>query len=158
PAFDRWLSLFSAPEPAQRIGQDRAAMLAVMAAVAVLKFVIVLGKLQSERHLLIGEWPVAVLVIQIGGAGLEEEPDRLWALLGFAHKCRIDIAAADIGEAADMAQHLAEQVGPLPSDRESADAAGADAADSPAGSILAQFVLLADLRQDFLFQEPRVLI
>src|SRR5262245_55885681 len=51
--------LFFAPEPAERIGEDGAAVFPVVAAVAVLELVIVLGELQRERHLLIGQGPVA---------------------------------------------------------------------------------------------------
>src|SRR5439155_13807595 len=77
---------------------------------------------------------------------------------GLADDAGVAVAAADVGEAADVAQHLAEQLGPLPGDGEGADAAGADAADRPAGGVLLQVDLLADLGEDLLFEEPGVLV
>ena len=70
----------------------------------------------------------------------------------------IDVAAPDVGEAADVAEHLAEGVGPLPGHGERADAAGRNPADRPASRLVRQLVLLADLRQDLLQQEPGVLV
>src|SRR5256885_7681755 len=52
-------------------------------------------------------------------AVLEEDADRLG--LRLADQPRVGVAAADVGEAADVAEHLAEQVRPLPRRREGAD-------------------------------------
>ena len=71
-----------APQPAQRFGQDRSAVLAVVAPVAEHELVVVLLVLQRRRHLLVGQRPVAVLVVQVARAVLQEDADRL--LLGLA--------------------------------------------------------------------------
>src|SRR5699024_8152949 len=55
-----------APEPAERIGQDRAAVNTAMAAFAEFELVVVLGKLQCRGHLLIRERPVTVQIVEIG--------------------------------------------------------------------------------------------
>src|SRR4051812_46313236 len=62
------LLLFVAPQPAQRVRQDGAAVLAVVAAVAVDELVVVLHVLQRRRHLLVGQRPVAVFVVQVAAA------------------------------------------------------------------------------------------
>src|SRR5262245_28787829 len=109
-----------APQPAQRIGQDRPAVLAVVAAVAPLHVVVVLLVLERRFHLQIAEPPVAVLVVQVGRPVLKEDADGF--VLGLADDAGIAVAAADVREAADVAEHFAEEVRPLPGDGESANA------------------------------------
>src|SRR5207253_3206677 len=154
-----WPEQFNAligPEPAERIRQDGAAVLAVMAAVAVDKLVIIVSELECRGHLLIGEWPAPVRVVQIARAILQEDADRLaWR---FAYLPGIDVAAPDIGEAAHVTQHFAEEVWPLPRHGKGADAAGALAANRATRCILTQLVFLADLGEYFFLQEARVLI
>ena len=91
-------------------------------------------------------------------AVLQEDADRL--ALGLADQARVDVAAADVGEAADVAEStLRELVGPLPGDGEGADAARADAADGPAGRVVAQLVRSSPTSGRISFsQEPRVLV
>src|SRR5690606_3483207 len=96
----------TAPQPAQRVGQDRAAVHAAMAAGSADKLVVVLFKLQCFRHLLVREPPVAVFVVDVVLAILQEDAERLRIRL--ANQSGIDMAAADVGEAADMAQHFAK--------------------------------------------------
>src|SRR3954470_9981559 len=103
--------LVVAPEPAERVGQDRAAVLAVVAPVAGDELVVVLGKLQRRRHLLVGEEPVAERIVQIVRPVLQKYSDRL-GRLSLADQRRVVMAAADVGEAADVAEHLAKCVGP----------------------------------------------
>ncbi len=69
------------------------------------------------------------------------------------------MAAADVREAADVADHLAELVRPFPGRRKGADAAGAVAADRASGRIVRQFhgVTLLNLGQDLLQQELHIL-
>ena len=148
--------LRTAPQPAERVGQDRPAVLAAVLAGAADELVVVVFEFQGRRHLLIGQPPVAELVVQIVAAVLKKDADRLVGR--GADQRRIDVAAADVGEAADVAEHLAESVGPLPGDGERADAARGDAANRPALGVVGQLVLLADLRQDLLQQEPGVLV
>src|SRR5439155_17027357 len=105
-------------------GQNGASVLRRMAAVAENELVIVLGKLQGRGHLLVGQRPVAGVVIQIIGAILEKDADRL--ARGLADLSRIDISAADVREAADMAQDFAKQVGAFPGRGEGTDASRAE--------------------------------
>ncbi len=68
---------FLRPQPAQRFGQNGAGVLAVVAAIAVDELVIVLGELQGRGHLLVGQGPITGWIIQIAGAILEKDTDRL---------------------------------------------------------------------------------
>src|SRR6516164_4291266 len=130
----------AAPEPDERFGQDRAAVDAVVAAVGPGGLVVVLLVLEGGFHLQVAEPPVAVLVVEVVGAVLEEDADVF--VLGLADHAGVPVAAANVGEAADVAQHLAEQVRPFPGDGERADATRADTANGPAGGVLAHVVLL----------------
>src|SRR5436305_1611847 len=90
--------------------------------------------------------------------GRHPSPGRMISLSGMSCAVAADVAAAEVREAADVAEHRAEQVRPLPRDRERADAARANAADRPARRVAAQLHRLADLRQDLLLQEAGVLV
>src|SRR5687767_11942310 len=95
-----------APEPAQRVGKDRAAVFSTVPAVAEDELMIVAGELQRRGHFLVRERPVAVQIIEIIRAILQEDAERLRLLLRFANEPRVHVAAADIGEAPDEADHL----------------------------------------------------
>src|SRR3954469_3425692 len=95
---------------------------------APVRLVIIFRKLQCCRHLLIGQKPVAVRIVQVIGSILKKNPDRLWRRL--PNQRRINIAAAaagdvwfkrDAGKTADLAEDFAKLVGPLPGDGEGAD-------------------------------------
>src|SRR5881394_4343218 len=99
-------------------------------------FVIILRKLQRRRHLLVGQKPVAMRIVQVIGAILEEHANRLWR--SFANQRRIYIATAaagyvwlecDAGKTADLAENFAKLIGPLPGDGKGADSPGARSAD-----------------------------
>ena len=64
-----------------------------MAALAIFKFVIIFHKLERRGHLLIGERPVAVQVVEVVAAFLQENADRFF--LGFANDAGDDIAATE---------------------------------------------------------------
>src|SRR5437868_4819303 len=81
------------PQPTKRLRQDRAAVLAVVPAVAVLETVIVLGKFQGGSHLLVRQRPIAVRVIQIARSILHEDAD--WLRLGLADQGRVDVPSPD---------------------------------------------------------------
>src|SRR5262245_55188864 len=112
-----------APQPAERLGQERAAVLVRVGAVAELEAVVVAAELARRRHLLVRERPVPVLVVEVVRAVLQEDAHRPLRVL--ADQSRVDVAATDVREAADVADHLAKGVGPLPRDGERADAARA---------------------------------
>src|SRR5258706_890735 len=149
--------LFCPPQPAQRIRQDRAAVFTIVSAGTVLKLVIVAGKLQRERHVLIRQRPTAVLVIEIAGAVLQKHTDWLHRF-GFANQRRINVAAPDICKAANLAEHFSERFGPLPCNGKRTDAARTHSTDGAHFRVVGEFVLLADFRQNFLQQELGVLI
>src|SRR5207248_3840303 len=118
------------PQPAQRFGQDSATVLAGVALGAEVELVIVALELQRQGHLLVRQRPVAMFVVEVLRPRLQEDANRL--LRRLANLAWVDVAAADIREAADMRQHLAEHLRPLPGHGERADAAAADPADRPA--------------------------
>src|SRR5260370_20411748 len=130
-------------------------MLAGVTAVAPNGFVVVLPGLERRLHLEVGEIPVAGGGVEIVGGVLEEYADVL--LVGLADDARIAVAAANVGEAADVAEDLAEHVGPLPGGGEGADAPGGGAANAAGRGVGAQLVLLADLGQYLLFEKLDIL-
>src|SRR5215207_5009946 len=95
------------PEPPQRAGQERSPVLRAVPAGAKLELVVVAGKLQGCRHILVCERPVPVEVVQIRASILQENANRFRARLRFADQCRVDITAADIRKTADPAHHFA---------------------------------------------------
>ena len=92
-------------------------------------------------------------VVEVVRAVLQEDADGL--LLRLANERGVNVSTADVREAADVAEHLAEGVGPFPRHCPRADAAAAVAAYSTSIGILCEIVGLADLRDDFVEQELR---
>lgn len=84
--------------------------------------VVPVGKLQRDIHLKIRQPPVAVCVVEIVRAVLQKYADRFPFRL--ADQRRVNVTAADVGEAADVAEHFAELVRTFPRDREGTNAAG----------------------------------
>ncbi len=87
-------------------------MLAAVEALAVDEFVIIFGELERLGHLLVGQGPVAVGVVEVVGAVLEEGADRLRG--GLADQGLVvmapfagGLAAGDVGEATDPGRDLA---------------------------------------------------
>ena len=68
--------------------------------------VIVAHELERCGHLLIGQRPIPVEIVEVAGAILERNFDRL--ALRLANQPGVDIAAANVGEAADVAEHFAK--------------------------------------------------
>ena len=65
-------------------------------------------------------------------------------------------AAADVGEAADVGDDIAEEVGSFPCGSEGGDAAAADAADGPSCRVGGEFRVLACSGQDFVGEEAGI--
>ena len=82
-------------------------MIAVVASHARHELVVVLGESQGLVHLQIREPPVAVSVVQVLLAVLQEHSDRL-VRFGLSDEGRVDVATADVREAPDMTEHLAK--------------------------------------------------
>src|SRR5687767_1654950 len=95
-----------APKPAHGIRENRAAMFAVVGAIAIFELVIVTGKFQRSRHLLIGQGPVAMGVVQVIASVLEKDSQRF--AFSLPNQGRVDMSAADVGETANVADHLAK--------------------------------------------------
>src|SRR3954471_16991027 len=86
---------------------------------------------QGGEHLLVGEKPIAMFVVEIGAAVLEEDADA--ADRALADHAGIEVAAgderltgtrrriADRSVAADLGDDVAERIGPMPGDSEGAN-------------------------------------
>ena len=148
--------LHAFPDPAEGVGKDGAAVFAVVGAVAHDELVVVVFVFEGGSHLLVGERPVAELIVEICGAVLKENANGF--AFGFANECFVVMAAADVGEAADVADDFAELVGSFPGDREGADAAGTHAADGTRFGFLAQLIFLFHFGQNFLEEKAGILI
>ena len=96
-------------------------MLAVVRAITHHEPVVVAREGQRAGHGPVGQRPIAMQVVEVVLAVLQEDPQGL--ALGLADQGRVGVATADVGEAADLREHLAEMIGPFPGDREGADAA-----------------------------------
>src|SRR5215468_1735359 len=103
-------------------------MVAVVGALAVVEFDVVFTECQSRKHLLVGERPVAKIIIEIVTAILQKYAQRFFVATAADHT-GVGIAAANVGEAADVREHFAELVGPLPGNSERTDSATRHAAD-----------------------------
>ena len=106
-------------------------------AVAHDEVVVVVHELQCCGHLLIGERPIAVLVVEVTRSVLQEHAQRL--VVRLANYRRVDVPAPNVCEAADMAEHSAVLIGTLPGNRECADASRTDTADRALIRIFVQF-------------------
>ncbi len=95
------------------------------------KLVFVTGEAQGRSHVGVCQRPVAEEIVQIVFAVLQINLQRLRRGFGFANQAGIRPTAADVCEAADVAQHLTELVRFLPSRGECANAAGRNAAHGP---------------------------
>ena len=78
---------------------------------------------------------MAVKIVEIVGAVLKEDAERLGGGFGFSNEAGVNVTAADVGEATDVADDFAKGVRAFPSDGEGSDAAGAVADGGAAGGI-----------------------
>ena len=131
-------------------------MLRAVATLAEHEPVIVAGEFQRGGHLLIRQWPVAKLPVQIVLSTLQEDPNRLPGCL--ADEGGVIVAATDIRKAAHKTQHFPERIGTLPGDRPRADRAGTAATDRPQIRVVGQVVVDLHFRDDLLQQESRVTV
>src|SRR5437762_3775684 len=94
------------PQPAERIGQDRPALLAIVSAIAPNVVHVITGELQGREHLLIRQKPISAINVLIIASILKEHANWLW--LGFSNESRILVPAAQAHIRADRAEHFAE--------------------------------------------------
>src|SRR6476620_10513866 len=151
------IPLVPPPQPAQRVRQDRAAVTIAVEALPDLEAVVVPRKRQRFREGLVGERPVAVRVVQIVRAILQEHADRLARGLAYERLVVVSafpygLSARDVREASAPREHLAELVRPFPRDGERADAAAAGARDRAARGVVPKLQGLLDFREDLLEQ------
>src|SRR5436190_11879236 len=83
-----------------------------MRALPVLEAIVVAFEAQRHRHVEVGNGPAAIGIVEIVDRPLEEHADGFWSIL--PHAGNVGVAAADIGEAADMADDTCKAVRPLP--------------------------------------------
>jgi hypothetical protein len=133
------------PEPTKGIGKDGSAMVSIMASSAVNEFYVVITEFESSVHLFVGQRPIAVLVIKISAAVLEEYAQG-FGVAAFSDECRVVVASANVGKAADVAEHFAELIGAFPGYCESADASTAIAADCSSVRVAGDVVGFGDFR------------
>lgn len=126
-----------------------------MAAGSADEFVVVAPEFQSFLHLQITQPPVPVLVVEILVTILEEDADV--PLVFLANEGGVNVPSPDVGEAADMADYVLEEVGAFPGHGEGTDSSGAHSADGSAGRISGELVGFADLGKDFFFQKLGIL-
>ena len=154
---DGGLRGFFAPEPPERVGEDRPAVHgAVAVALGVFKMDIVAHVAQGGVHVFICDRPVAVIVVEIPAHIFEIDADGL--ALGLADQGRIGVAAAEIDETADGGVDLAKLIGPLPRGGEGRDAAAARAADRAHGGIFGNGKLFLDLGQNLFEEQANVAV
>ena len=109
------------PEPLKGGGKDRGAMLSAVSAMAPDHPEIVVRKPQGRLHLFVGEWPIAMPIVEVVQAFLKEYPNGFG--LRFSNPRRIDVPAPDVDEASDMAHDFLKGIRPLPGHGEGTDAA-----------------------------------
>src|SRR5438105_6089963 len=122
---------FASPEPAERIRQDRAAVVRVVAAVSENETEVVPTFREGGSYSQVGAEPVALgsIPVEIASRRLEEYPQRF--LRRVVDQLGIAVAAPDLGEAPEEAQDSPEPIGPRPSDGECAAPAAALATNGP---------------------------
>ena len=75
-----------------------------MSAAAIDELEVVSSEFEGCGHLLIGQRPTAVRIVEISASILKIDSDRL--SLGFADQCRVGVAASNVGEASDVGEDL----------------------------------------------------
>ena len=90
-------------------------MATVVSAVSHFESIVVSGKLEGCRHLAIRQRPMPVQVIEVIDAILQEHANRLAFRL--ANQSWVNVAASNVGKAADVADDFAKRIGALPGPR-----------------------------------------
>src|SRR5688572_15028479 len=118
---------------------------------------IVAHELERRRHVLVRERPVPMQVVEIVAAILQEHAERLGGF-SLPDQRRVNVSAANVGEAANMTDDLAERIGSLPRDGECRDPARTVPADNATGRIRGKVESLRRLGKKFLEKKPGVRI
>ena len=120
------------------------------------EFVVVVFERQRLGHLFIREWPIAKLIVEIVFAILKENANGF--LFGLANHWRVNVPAANIDEAADMAEDFAKAIGALPRHGKRANASRAVAADSVQFRIVGDVIGLCDFWQNLCQQKVCIFV
>lgn len=131
-------------------------MLAAVSPFTVLETDFIAFESQRGGHLLVGEWPVSMFIIEVAASRLKEDFDRL--AVGFANEGFAVVTASDVGEAADMTEDSAEGIRAFPGDGPGANASRADPADTSLIGIIGELHHASDLGKQLLDDEASVLI
>src|SRR3954469_2549240 len=114
-----------APQPAHGVRENRAAVIAAVRSFAIDIFVIVILFFEHSGHSVIGNDPISLGIATaiVVGAVLQKNTD--WLPIVNANDLGIFISALNVREAADVADDLAELIGPIPRDGPRANRAAA---------------------------------
>ena len=144
------------PDPAEGVGEELAAFLDAVTAFGGDEFVIVFGEGEGFGHLLVGEPPIAVGIIEVLATVLK--PDAKGSLILLPNERRISVTSPNVGEAADVADDLAEEVGPLPGDGEGTDPSGTGSTDYALVWVRGEVEFFGHFGEKFGFKHTRISI
>ena len=144
------------PDPAEGVGEESAAFLDAVTSVGGDDFVSVFGEGEGFGHLLVGEPPIAVGIIEVLATVLK--PDAYGAFVLLPNERRISVTPTNVGEAADVADDLAEEVGPFPGYGEGTDPSGAGSTDYAVVGVLGEVEFLGYFGENFAFKHARICI
>src|SRR5215210_1404577 len=124
-----WSLGFAPPEPAERVRQDGAAVVRVVAAVSDDETEVVPTLREGRSYSQVGAEPVVLgsSPVEIASRCLEEYPQRF--LRRLLDQLGVTVAAPKLGEAPEEAQDAPEPIRPRPGGREGAASAATPAAD-----------------------------
>ena len=146
-----------APQPRHCLGEFRTAEIGVVSvAFGPIEAGVIAHVFDRRCHLLIGPWPASECIVNVATGIRHIDTDRLWFRL--AKQRGIDVAASEIGKAADARIHALEKVGSFPRRRKRTDSSGAGTADRVHRRIVRNGVTLADFRNDFFEEKADVTV
>src|SRR5438105_2915348 len=139
---------FASPEPAERIRQDRAAVVRVVAAVSENETEVVPTFREGGSYSQVGAEPVALgsIPVEIASRRLQKYPQRF--LRRVVDQLGVAVAAPDLGEAPEEAQDSPEPIRPRPRHGECAAPAATPAADGPPIGVVRDEVAALNVRED----------
>lgn len=153
-----------APEPTHHVRQDRAAHFLAVAIHSPCVVHVITFLRQGLHQPDVLEEPVTLLVVVPVGiqgsivvtAVLQENADGL--LFGGTHQLGIYVAAPQIYETADDAQHFLKLGRAFPGDSECGDGSGTGSADAVTGRVLRDVVVLVEHGQQFIHDDSGVTV
>jgi hypothetical protein len=120
------------------------------------EFVVIFCKGEGLGHLLVGKPPIAVGIVEVLSAVLK--PDAKGSLILLSNERRISVTPTNVGEAADVADDLAEEVGPFPGYGEGTDPSGAGSTYYAVVGVLSEVEFLGYFGEKFAFKHARIRI